>query len=32
MICGSVPRKPNCAPELASITLFGPGVVVITKQ
>ena len=25
-ICGMVPRKPNVAPDAASITLFGPGV------
>ena len=28
-MCGAVARTPNCAPEQASITLFGPGVMYI---
>jgi hypothetical protein len=30
-MCGSVPRKPNLAPEAVSMTLLGPGVIDITK-
>src|SRR5262245_59081271 len=31
-MCGSVRRKPKFAPDAVSITLFGPGVMDMTKE